>query len=330
MAEKNQNIFLFYGNDTYSSKQKLNFWKKEFIEKYEGDTNLETIEGKKLNPTEFNTNLEAVPFLSKKRLIIIKDFLAKGSTDDQKKVAENLNRTPDFCVIIFHENEIPDKRTSLFQKLSKLGKAMEFPIMTPPEITRWILDHAKKRNITIKSSTATYLSQYAGPDLWTISSELEKLTNFADKKEITTEMIDELSIPSIHASIFRLTDAISEKKSKESLKILNALKESGEELTRTFFMIVRHFRILIQVHEMLEKGENRFTITKKLKQHPFVIEQSSKQAKNFTSENLIKIYQRLLKIDTGFKTGIIKTFQSDDKEYQLAIEQFIIDCCSVK
>ena len=92
-------------------------------------------------------------------------------------------------------------------------------------------------------------------------------------------------------------------------------------------MIVRHFRILIQVHEMAGKNENQHSITQKLKQHPFVIQKTLQQSRNFTSEQLEEIYEKLLEIDVKFKTGIIKTYQQDDSEYKLAMEKLIIECC---
>lgn len=92
-------------------------------------------------------------------------------------------------------------------------------------------------------------------------------------------------------------------------------------------MIVRHFRILLQVNDLIEKHESPKTIEKKLKQHPFVIKKTSQQSRNFNNQTLEKIYQELLNIDIGTKTGKIKTYPANNNEFQLAIEQFIIHCC---
>lgn len=327
-TDNKNNLFLFFGEDRYSMSEKLKLWQTEFIRKH-GDTNLETIDGKDLNTAEFNTNIESLPFLAEKRLIIIKDFLAKGSSDNQKKVAEALENATDTCILIFIENEAPDRRTSLFQKISKIGKLVEFPELSPIKVTNWILEQATTRNIKISRLTATYLTEYCGNDLWTINNELEKLKQFSNGADITNQMIEELCIPSISSSIFKLTDSIAAKNHKEALKILKILVDSDEELTKIFFMIVRHFRLLIQICEMLNKNETPITIARHLQQKPFVIQTLSRQCKNFTLESLAKIYGKLLQIDTDFKTGVIKTFRGDDKEFQLAIEKFIIDCTSL-
>ncbi|MFH1533796.1 MAG: DNA polymerase III subunit delta [Nitrospirota bacterium] len=317
------NVYLFFGEDTYSSNQKVKFWKEQFIKKYGEESNIEIIDGKSLEPSKFISNIETLPFLSDKRMVIVTNYLSKANRDEQKIISDAIEKAPDFCVVVFHETENPDKVGSLYKRIKKVGKLEEFTPQTPAQLANWI----QKKCKTIDISTANYLALHCGNELWRISTELEKLEVYAAQSPITKKMIDELVTPSLSASIFKLTDSISSRRPNESLKTLETLKETGEELTRVFFMIVRHFRILIQVHEMAGKNENQFSITKKLKQHPFVIQKTLQQSKNFTAEKLEEIYEKLLEIDVKFKTGVIKTYQQDDSEYKLAIEKLIIECC---
>ena len=265
--------------------------------------------------------------LSEKRLIIVKDFLSLKKSEKQKKIAENIEKVADSSIVVFHENKGVDKRGSLYKKIKKIGHLNEFNPLQGNEISNWILKRAKQQNIKISFPNSNYLAQHCGPDLWQVSSELEKLKLYVNNKEITKETIDEVSIPSISASVFKLTDAIAQKNIKNSLKTFNQLKESGEDLIKVFFMIVRHFRILIQVHEMTNKGENSFSITKKLQEHPYVIQKTTEQSKNFQTEKLEKIYSMMLDIDRKMKTGIIKSYGQDNRQYCLELEKLIINCC---
>jgi len=321
------NIFLLHGEDSYSSNQKLQYWKKGFIKKYGEDANIEIFEGKTLNPGIFESNIETLPFLCDKRLIIVKNIFKKGKDTTLKKIAEIIDKTPDFCILIFIENGNADKRLGLYKKIKKIGKTEEFKELSSIQINQWINKKAKEEEIKISPITTSYLSQEAGLNLWKIANELEKLKIYANGKEITKEMIDNIVSPSLSASIFKLTDSIAEKKPKIAIKTLETLKESGEDLFRTFFMIVRHFRILIQVHDLLSKNENPLSIAKKLKQAPFVISKTSKQARNFSSEDLKNIYKKLLEIDIATKTGKIKAYQKDSNEFQLEIEKLILKNC---
>lgn len=331
MSDK-KSIYLFHGEDNYSSTQKLNFWKKEFIRKYGEAAHIEIFEGKEIKATEFITNLETLPFLAEKRFIIVKNIFAATKNEKQKEtikaVADSLDKTPDFCILIFHEIGAPDKRLSLYKKIQTLGTIEEFPALKPAEITNWIVKRAVEIGVNIDISTANYLAQHSGPELWTISNELDKLSAFAGTTNITKQMIDDLCVPSITASVFKLTDSIAGKNVKESLKVLKALEASGEDPFKTFFMIVRHFRILLQVQDMLSRNENQFSITKKLKQHPFVIQKTSQQAPNFNAKKLKAIYGKLLEIDVKVKTGVVRSYGSDAKEFHLEVEKFIIECCN--
>lgn len=326
MPKPQTNIFLFFGEDTYSSSQKLKFWQEEFTKKYGTDA-LEIITGKTLDPAQFSTNIETMPFLSEKRFIIVKDFIQEQDEEAHEKVAKNLENTNELCIIVFYENEAPNKTNVLFKKISKIGQIEEFPHLFSADITKWILNKAKQDNIKIGPREVSYLEQYCEPNLWTISNELEKLKIYANGKPITKEMIEELCTPSLTSSIFKLTDAVAQKNVKDSLKTFAILKDSGEDLIRIFFMLARHFRILIQVKEMIDKRENQQSIIRRLKQHPFVIQKTSLQSKNFTQKRLEEIHEKLLVIDIKTKTGKIKSYRGDNKEFELEVEKLIIDCC---
>lgn len=321
-------VYLFYGENTFASFQKVQTWKAAFNKKYQDNINLEVLDGKKIQLSQFITDIEAIPFLCEKRLIIVKDFLKARNAEDQKKVSAAIDKLEDFTILVFYEGETVDKRGSLYKKIKKIGQVEEFKAPTQLEVNRWITQEAKKNSLNIDIKTANHLSTHCGTNLWNLKNELQKLKVYANGSPITTKMIDDLTTPSLSASVFKLTDKIAEKRTKEALSILKIIEDNGEDLIRVFFMIVRQFRIIIQVWDMQSRNETKNSITKKLKQPPFVIQKAQSQSRNFNLPKLEQIYKHLLQIDTDFKTGKIRVSQKDNSEYKLAIEKFIIECCS--
>ena len=321
-----KSIFLFHGPNNFQTYQKLKFWKEGFIKKFGNDA-LEVIEGKELMQTDFLTNIQALPFLTEKRLIIIKDFLQEKNKDEHKLIAENLDNAHESCLVIFYETSAVEKSNPVYKKISKIGEVHELHDLKPIEINRWIQEKAKAENINIDFSASNYLNQHCGTNLWTLNNELQKLKSFCLNEKVTQEAINALCTPSLSSSIFKLIDFIAEKNYKKALQSLEILHENNEDPIKIFFMIVRNFRILIQVLEMLQKGENQITITKKLNQHPFVIQKTIAQSRNFKIQEVQKIYEKLLEIDIKTKTGVIKSFGNNDTQFKLAVEHFIIDCC---
>jgi len=327
MATK-KNIYLFFGEDTYSAHKKMRFWRTEFEKKHGGDINIETLEGKPLIANNFRSNIQSAPFLADKRLVIIKDFLSKGNKEEQKKIAGILEEDlPSSCVVLFIEYAMPDKRMALYKKINKVGYPEEFKALMGPELMKWIQKQAQKIGLVITPQIASYIGDQTGSNLWNLSNELEKLKTYGLENEITKDVIDNLIHPNLSTSIFKLTDYLAHRNAKGSIKTLDILLESGEDIMKIIFMIVRHFRILIQVKDLMDRKNSKSEIIGKIKEHPYTISTAMQQSPNFSLDTLRKIYEALLQIDIGIKTGKIRMSADDKKEILLALEKFVLNVC---
>lgn len=322
-------IFLFHGDDTYSIKRKADFWKEEFAKKHGGDTNLEIIEGKNLAPENFRSAVTTMPFLGEKRLVIIKNLLSEGDPEIQKKIAEMLSEIPDFCVLLLCEEKPVDQRVSLFKRIQKTGKTEEFPEMSGGALLSWIFKICKKFNVEIDEEAAIFLSELVGGNLYRLENEIHKLAHYLgeSKRPILKKDIELLVDTTLDTSVFRLTDALAGKNPKASLSLLHQLLDSGEDLHRILYMIIRQFRLILQVKDLLNQGQRKHSIAAKMKEKPFVVSIAMGQSSNFSFEKLKEIYERLLKIDIKIKTGGIKITSGDSREFLLEVDKFILDCC---
>jgi len=239
------NAYLFHGVDTFSSQKYLNFWKESFFKKYGENANLEEHNAKEVNIKSIKLNIDSVPFLCDKRLIIIKDFFSVKKTDDQRELAEIIENIPDHTIVIFYESKNAPKNLVLYKRLAKFGTVKEFAKTSPADAVKIIQETAKAKNSSIDSKTATFLFQYLDGNMWNVFHETEKLSAFTD--EITTNVIEDNVIQSLNSSIFKLTDAIGAKDAHSSLKVFKTLLNNGESPIQIFFMIARNFRIIIQI-----------------------------------------------------------------------------------
>ena len=89
------------------------------------------------------------------------------------------------------------------------------------------------------------------------------------------------------------------------------------EIVELAAMIQRQFRLLIQAREILDEGGKPAEIEKELRVLNFVAQKLANQARRFTMDQLLGIFQRLLSIDEGMKTGGMP----GDLAYELLIAQ---------
>lgn len=329
MAENSlqKSIYLFAGEDSFSAFEKATNWKAKFLEKF-GELNLLTFQGADLTASEFQTAIEAVPFLSEKKLVFVSDFLADGDDESQKAVAEMLESVPDFCVVVFLEFNKPDARRALYKKLLKFGTVEDFPVKSGSGLTRWVSDRAAKKGLRLGQSEATFMGEYVGANLWNMENELSKLALYAGAgASVDREMIERVVSPNLSSSIFTLTDLLGEKRLADAVRCFQILVESGEEVMGMLFMLVRHFRILSQVKFLTERGAGQGEIAKAVKIAPYFVAKTVKQAREFSMDQYRRIYQWLLELDTAVKTGKVRIVAGDAGELEREMVVFFTRVC---
>lgn len=322
-------VFLFFGDDTYSLEKKLAFWRSEFEKKHGGDMNIEIKDGKNATANDIFQASAATPFLAEKRLVIVKNFLSEGDDEEKSAMAELVEKIPDTCITVFSETAGVDRRIGLYKKIQKFGKLTEFSTITGGKLLGWIQNEVEKRGGAIEKEAVIHLTEHIPKDLHRLENEIAKLVSYAASKgrAINKKDIELLVDVQLETSIFRLTDGIGQKNQKVSLDSLHTLIDSGEELHRILYMIMRQFRIIMCVKDLAEQGLGRDAITAKIKEHPFVVSNTMSQAKKFSLEQIKQAYELLIDMDTKLKSGGIKVLAGDNREFVLALDRLVLALC---
>jgi len=309
-------IIFFYGEDDFRLKQAVKKLKEKFISASLGDTNLAILEGKTIVYNELVRQILAMPFLSRTRLVIIENLISQGkksanrgsasSGDIHEKVIEFLPKVPKTTILVFTEGK-PDKRTALFKKLVKADKVQEFVPLEEPKLRVWIKKEVEARSGIIEPEAISKLIEYIGNDLWRMSNEIAKLLSY--NRKITTENIETLVQSQVESDIFKMIDAVGAKNLKVALKECQNLLENGEAELYILSMIVYQYRNLLIIKDLQDRSKgnvNSWALAKKAGMHPYVVQKTIVQAKNFSFEDLKKSYRTLLDFDLRMKTGKIE------------------------
>ena len=316
-------IIFLYGEDTFQSREKLKEIKKKFIRDIDPDGNsLLTIDGETASLEKINEAVAAPSLFSKRRLIVIerifnnKDTGLQNVVEDYFKVRTKGKDKADDNIMVFWDEQAREKisKKKLFKFLVSKKLAQEFKPLSNTEASAWLAGEAKKRGSVIRREAAVRLTSFFGNDLWLLSNELNKLIAFKrgqtpelieDAPAVTIEVddVDSLSRGSIDENIFALTDAISVRNKPLAIELFENELAAGVTESYLIVMITRQFRILLQIKEALAQGLTPRKIMSQLKLHPFVVQKSSAQARNFSDDLLKRAFSKLLEIDSQMKTG---------------------------
>jgi DNA polymerase III delta subunit len=102
--------------------------------------------------------------------------------------------------------------------------------------------------------------------------------------------------------VFKMIDAVVEGRKQEALRSLHILLNE-QEPQGVFALFVRHFRYLILVRELLDKGGKPAAIAESVHLPDWQVEKLINQLRRFKMDRLSKVYHQLLRMDVDSKSG---------------------------
>jgi len=303
------NLFFLFGNDEFAITRKLKDFESDFTDPTSAVMNTARLDARSMNENDLNTAVNAMPFLAKRRLVLLSNPSAKyNNVSSRKKFLEFIEKSPDTTRVVMYESVEPREAEKHWlnkwaEKNDKLIQTKALMLPRLKEMTGWIINETKNQGGQIEPRAAEMLKDMVGVDTRQAGMEISKLLAYVNwARQVKVTDVEAVCIVTSQQSVFDFVDALSNGNGKSAQHLLHRLLESEEPFT-LWGMVVRQFRLLIQAREILDGRGNKDDVARALGVHPFVAEKTSGQAAHFSMEALEAIYHRLLKIDEGVKTG---------------------------
>lgn len=314
-------FYLFHGEDEFSRAEFLQSLKQRMNDDLAlADLNTAVLDGQKITLGELRHACDTIPFMADQRLVIVEGLLgalsARGGRKDEdeldgrqrevlNELVAYLSQLPPTARLVLVENRrIP--RNHPVHKLAlelECGYVKEF---IPPQkgaLDRWITDRVEQHGGQITSQAVRELAAFVGNDLRLLDTEIAKLVAYTGgERPISVDDVHLLVSYAQEANVFHMVDALGRRDGRTAMRLLHQLLSDQPPLS-LLGMIVRQFRILVQVKELSERGLNQREIAEKLKLHGFVVEKGLRQARNFSMAQLETVYDKLVETDVAIKTG---------------------------
>ncbi len=299
-------FYLFHGDDTFAQKETL----ADLLNKMGDPAMLE------LNTTRFEGVMsfgalrqacDVAPFLAKRRVVIVEGlFAAKPDETFLGKLLTYLPDMPDSARLFFLESKALPENHRLI-KLAEKAENGFVRLFERPEgaaLNRWIQQRVQAQGGHISPHATQVLATNIGNDLAIQENEITKLVLYAGESHtISAEDVALLSPYVAEANIFDLVDALGGRDVRRAAKSLHQKLSDGTDPFYLFGMLIRQFRLLIQIKELAEQGKRPPAIADTLNLHKRVAQKLYQQSHGFSLEQLEQIYHHLLDVDVDAKTG---------------------------
>lgn len=302
-----KNLYLLYGEEDYLKRQYRDRLTRAFLP--EGDTvNYAYYEGKGVPVKEIIDLAETMPFFAERRLIVIENSgLFKGAAPE---LADYIKELPETCAMIFVETET-DKRGKLYKAVKAKGRAVELARQDERTLTLWLLGLIRQEGKRVQESTVRRILTRCGTDMECLAREMEKLFCYTmDREELTAEDVDAVCTVQTENRIFEMVDAVAARKKNRALALYYDLLALKEPPMRILYLLLRQFRVLLEVQALSGKGMGKKQIAQEAGLHPFAAGKYMEQCRNFSKEALIGIMEEGAELETDVKTGRLSDVMS--------------------
>lgn len=296
-------VYFFYGEDTYSIENAARAVEQAIAPFLSSDFDKEILSGKERTVMEVIDAAQAFPFGSEKKLMIVKDF--DDLKGDKKKFSQFASNPPSFTTVVFtKQGNISNVEAEPYFTFLKKGYLFEADELKGSELTAWIVKYASRKAKVITPENATLLIDTVGENRSLIEMQLQKIFAYlGEEKEITREVIFNISSVLKEFTIFDLQNAIASGSKAKALETAYNLLEKGKDILFIISMLNRYFTQLAQVPELTRNGMPDNEAARVIGTHPFYYKDYKKAALSYKDQRLLRIARALFKADLTVKTS---------------------------
>jgi DNA polymerase III subunit delta len=330
-------IYILHGDDSLEIKRFVDDSYQKLGDKSLADLNTTRLDGKQCNEDDIKTALYTLPFLTEKRLVIVKNPLTRYSGEAmQRRFITLCDSSPDTSLLILvvddHQStkkiegqfvevwEVLKPSHWLMKWAKKAGERvviLEFALPKQKEMTEWIRKQAKALGGSFTPTAAVTLSHITGNDTQLAHQEIDKILLYVGQsRAVEVADVEKLAAPGGQASVFEMLDMLAAGNTRKAVHLMNTLFEEDDPL-QVFAMITSHFRRLLMIREIISEGGGVRQAIDDLGIAMFQAQKMLAQAQHYSLNGLEAIYHRLLEMDENIKSGAMPS--------DLALELFVME-----
>lgn len=295
-----QPVYVLHGDEDFLKRQVLVALRRLVLGSDDDAFGLSTHAGDKAAFAAVRDELDTLPFLSPRRLVVVEGadpFVTRHRAALEKYVADPAANG----VLILDVKTWP--ANTRLAKLTAGDKTITCKTPSAYKLPEWCVQWAAKQHgKTLAAPAAQLLVELVGADMGLLDQEITKLVVYAgDAARIDRGDVDKLVGSSRAENTWIIFDAIGTGKPKEALAILDRLLEQGDEPLRILGAFSLQLRRLAQAARLCENGGSLTAALEQAGVPPFAVKGCEQQLRHLGRKRADRLYDWLLEADLGLK-----------------------------
>ena len=295
-------VYLIYGSEELLLERAARRLRDRLAAVADLDFNMETFDGGSASADEIVNAANTMPFMSERRLVIVRD-VDKMDSSALETLAAYARDPASFTCLVLIATRIA-KNSKLYRAAAANGVAYEYaaPRRTgyAAEVVKLLREHGKQ----ISASCAQRVVDLVGRDLRRLDAEAGKLAAYVGEQErITAGDVEQAVSVGATVSVFELTDAVGDRDTLRALTILGRLLDAGESALGVHAMLVRHLRALVGARALASRGMSPDAMAPEIGMAPWLARAAVGQSRRYEPLELARALMGLADAEEQMKTS---------------------------
>ena len=311
-------VYLIYGTEERRLAQALDRLKRSLSDVADLDFNLVTLRGESTSADEIIAAANTMPFMSDRRLVIVRDFDRLSKAEIDRIVTYVKNPSPTTTLVLVGEKV--DRRTALYAAVDASGVVAEYKAPKKSEYPQQVVEMFEARGRRIGRDAAEALVRAVGYDLSRLAMEVDKVVAYAgDERTLSSSQVEEVMSTTAETSVFEFLDGLGSRDCRIALERLNGLLDQGETIYSVHALAVRRIRDLLSTEALVRRGQSSpKAIAAVLRRLDWQVKDFPRQAHRFDRGELISALCAAARMEAEMKTS---------RDPRLAFERWIVSVC---
>jgi len=298
-----KSVYLFAGEETHLKEKELRRLKESILDEKTAELNYNVFDGSDSSAKDIISCLKTMPFLSPRRLVVVKRAERLGDAD-KALIADYASSPQDTsCLVLDAGDESFPK--GFFVQNARVG-IVRFDKVPFFRMSDWIRGLVRSHGKSIDDEALELVRDLVGHKGHGIAqNEIEKLASFVgDRKEIKVEDVEEVVGRDLVRTAFDITDAIGAQDTERALGILRHIEETSvPRYGHLIGLISWHLKSLLRYRILLDSGRSVSEVTVSLRVPPRLRAGYINQIRRHRASELRSKLELLLNTDLDIKTG---------------------------
>ena len=194
-----------------------------------------------------------------------------------------------------------NEKSKFINKINNVGEVINLSFKNSDEFNNYGSKLIQMANINITDSAKQMLFERCEGDVCRLEREIAKLALFDDK--IDVDVVKQMIAAPLEENVFKLSNALLARNTKELMKIYNDLKLLKQEPIALISLLANQFRLVLQVFILKREGKSEAEISKYLNVHSFRVTNASRTASKYSMDDIKNILVDLATLDAKIKRG---------------------------